>query len=318
MLDVMHLSKQYGAIRSVRDLTFSIGEHEIVGLLGQNGAGKSTTMRMLSGSLSPTEGTVRMLGLDLLEHPTEAKRHIGYLPEIPPLYMDMTVTEQLRFACALKGVAKGKMADECARVCEALRIAQVSRRVIGTLSKGYRQRVGFAQALIGEPKLLILDEPTVGLDPQQMIDLRELIVGLSGSMAVLISSHILSEIATICSRILVLHHGALVADGAPEQIRARQGGPAWLHVTVRGDAALAVETLRGAIGEESITGVEKSRDHTRFSLALRDGLAERVFAAVASHRDCLSIVEMAEHAPSLEDVFIDLTTRASAAEKAGE
>lgn len=317
MLDVVHVTKRYGDICSVRDVSFSIGEHEIVGLLGQNGAGKSTTMRMLAGCLAPTEGEICMLGKDTLAYPVEAKRQIGYLPEIPPLYMDMTVMEQLRFACAMHGVTKAEIAGECARVCEALRIAHVSRRVIGALSKGYRQRVGFAQALIGAPKLLILDEPTVGLDPQQMIDLRELIVQLSASMSVMISSHILAEIATVCSRILVLHHGALVADGAPEQIRAQVGGPAWLHVAVRGDTELAAATMRAAIGEQAIAGAQAEGNCVRFTLVSRDGLAEKVFAALAGHHDRLAIVEMSERAPSLEEVFIDITARASDAEKAG-
>ncbi|MCI8497016.1 MAG: ABC transporter ATP-binding protein, partial [Clostridiales bacterium] len=212
MIEVCHLTRRYGRHCAVNDLSFSVKEGEILGFLGPNGAGKTTTMNILTGYLSATEGTVSIGGHDILDHPKEAKRCIGYLPEIPPLYPDMTALEYLSFLFDLKKVKLPKK-EHLKEVCRLTRIEDVSGRLIAHLSKGYRQRVGLAQALLGNPPVLILDEPTVGLDPRQIIEIRDLIRELGKTHTVILSSHILPEIQATCKRILILHEGRLVADG---------------------------------------------------------------------------------------------------------
>lgn len=311
MLQVNHLCKSYGNIHSVKDISFTIGDHETVGLLGPNGAGKSTTMRMLAGYLAPTSGDITLMGQSMTANPREAKRHIGYLPELPPLYLDMTVAEQLRFVCSLRDIPKAQVKRECARVCEMLNISHVAGRAIGHLSKGYRQRVGFAAALVGEPKLLILDEPTVGLDPQQIIDIRKLILELSVSMSVIISSHVLSEIASVCSRILILDHGELAADGTPNEIEADYRHSSILSVSVRGDRALAADVMKNCVKGRAKLVVEErlQPDETDFVVtSSRDTPMEAtVFTALASQSPNLILTAMQTHTPSLEDIFIDIT-----------
>lgn len=311
MLEVSHLCKSYGPIQSVQELSFAIGDNETVGLLGRNGAGKSTTMRMLAGYLAPTSGKIELCGCDMIENPREAKRHIGYLPELPPLYMDMTVREHLRFLCALRGVEKRQVAGECGRVCELLNIAHVEGRAIGHLSKGYRQRVGFAAALIGKPKLLILDEPTVGLDPQQIIDIRKLILELSQSMSILISSHILSEIAGVCSRVMILHQGKIAADGSAADIEARYRRDTLLTLTVKGEANLAAGVIQNCLSEgvRMIGQQARGQGETEFTLAAgcRKDLPETLFRALAGHSGELAMTALQTHSPSLEDIFIEIT-----------
>jgi len=311
MLEVQHLSKAYGRLVSVRELNFTLNEGETVGLIGPNGAGKSTTMKMLAGSLAPTAGTVLLDGLSMLEQPRAAKRLVGYLPEIPPLYPDHTVTEQLRFVCALKGLARAEWPAECKRVCELLNLTEVAGRLNSHLSKGYRQRVGFAAALIGHPRLLILDEPTVGLDPQQILDVRRLILTLSKQMTVLISSHILSEIATVCSRVLIMDHGELKADGAPAEIEARYQHHCLLRVTVKGDRELAARTLRENLPTSAHLTVEArlAEQETDFTVVAEraDAVEERIFAAVAAQCPQLMLTRLENVSPSLEDIFLELT-----------
>ncbi len=217
MLKIDHLVKNYGSICAVDDISFEIGEGEIVGFLGPNGAGKSTTMNMLTGYLSSTSGTVVINGLDILENPLEAKRLIGYLPEQPPLYLDMTVEEYLSFAYDLKGCAYNKE-KHLKEICEVVKITDVYKRVIRNLSKGYRQRVGIAQALIGNPPIIIFDEPTVGLDPKQIIEIRNLIRTLGKDHTVILSTHILGEVQAVCDRIIIINKGKMVADELTENI----------------------------------------------------------------------------------------------------
>ncbi len=315
MLEVTNLTKVYGATKSVSGLTFQIGEGETVGLLGPNGAGKSTTMRMLTGYISPTAGSVTMLGKSLADQPLEARRHIGYLPELPPLYLNMTVTEHLAVVCSLRGIPKARAADEISRVCGSLHITDVKGRVIKHLSKGYRQRVGFAAALVGDPKLLILDEPTVGLDPRQVIEIRGLIQELSGRMSILISSHILSEIASVCSRILIMNKGRLLADGSPAEIERRHGGRAGAEVVVRGDSRLAGKLLTGCLeGRAGFTATPgPGQEETRFEVAADSPeLRGDIFRAFAAHSDKLLLVSLRPLSQTLEDIFIHIIQNSSA------
>ena len=218
VIEVSGLTKRYGKNTAVDHLSFQVKKGQIYGFLGPNGAGKTTTMNMLTGYLAPTEGQIRIDGHDLSEEPVEARRRIGYLPEIPPLYLDMTPLEYLRFAAELKGVAKEKRESEVERVMEKTQIQDMQERLIRHLSKGYRQRVGLAQALLGDPEVLILDEPMVGLDPKQIIEIRELIRSLGKKHTVILSSHILSEITSICDHVMIISHGKLAASDTPENL----------------------------------------------------------------------------------------------------
>ena len=217
MIEVTNLVKHYGDKKAVDGISFSIHEGELVGFLGPNGAGKSTTMNVLTGYLSATSGSAKINGIDILENPIAAKRHIGYLPEQPPLYMDMAVNEYLDFICDLKGVKEHRK-EHISEICELAGITNVYKRMIRNLSKGYKQRVGLAQALIGDPEVLILDEPTVGLDPIQIIEIRNVIKDLGKKRTVILSSHILPEVQAICERVLVINHGKIIANDTPANL----------------------------------------------------------------------------------------------------
>lgn len=217
MIEVTNLVKHYGDKKAVDGISFSIHDGELVGFLGPNGAGKSTTMNVLTGYLSATSGSAKINGIDILENPIAAKRHIGYLPEQPPLYMDMTVNEYLDFICDLKGVKEHRK-EHVSEICELAGITNVYKRMIRNLSKGYKQRVGLAQALIGNPEVLILDEPTVGLDPIQIIEIRNVIKDLGKKRTVILSSHILPEVQAICERVLVINHGKIIANDTPANL----------------------------------------------------------------------------------------------------
>ncbi|MBR6473628.1 MAG: ABC transporter ATP-binding protein [Firmicutes bacterium] len=224
MIEVKDLRKQYGAHTALDSLSFSVEDNEIFGFLGPNGAGKSTTMNIITGYLAPTSGTVSIDGHDIIEDPVGAKRLIGYLPEIPPLYMEMTPREYLKFVAEARGVKKTDIRSEIDRVMEKVAITDVSDRLIKTLSKGYRQRVGMAEAIIGDPKIIIMDEPTVGLDPLQIIEFREMIRELGKDHTVILSSHILAEVSEICHKIMIIVKGRLVAIDTPENLAKAIGG----------------------------------------------------------------------------------------------
>jgi gliding motility-associated transport system ATP-binding protein len=221
MIEVEGLTKRYRDVAAIQDLSFRIGKGEIVGLLGPNGAGKTTTMRVLTGFLPATAGSVRVAGFDVFESPLEVKRRVGYLPEMPPLYEAMTVAGYLRFVSDLKGIPRRKVGEEVERVSSRVGVADMRERLLGNLSRGYRQRVGLAQALIGDPEVLVLDEPTVGLDPLQIRDVRDLIRSFAGRHTVLLSSHILPEVAMTCEKVLVLNRGRLVGYDTLEGLVAR-------------------------------------------------------------------------------------------------
>src|SRR5574338_1704075 len=243
MIEVENLTKRYGPTLAVSDVSFQVQKGEILGFLGPNGAGKTTTMRIITGFLSPTEGRVRVAGIDVVDSPLDAKRHIGYLPENPPVYTDMTVNEYLAFVGRIKGVPRAELKKRVGEVSEKCAIADVQDRQIGKLSKGYRQRVGLAQALIHNPDILILDEPTAGLDPKQIIETRELIKGLAGQHTVILSTHILPEVAQTCQRVVIINKGRVVAVDTPENLTARLKGAATLYVQVDAPGADASAAL---------------------------------------------------------------------------
>jgi len=309
VIEVSHLTKRYGAHTAVADLSFTVESGQIYGLLGPNGAGKSTTMNIITGCLAASEGSVRIGGFDIFEQPREAKRLIGYLPEQPPVYLDMTPMEYLLFVGRAKGVKKGELMAQVQSAMEVTQIAEMSTRLIRNLSKGYRQRVGIAQALLGQPDVIILDEPTVGLDPLQIIEIRDLIRELGKSHTVILSSHILSEVRAICHKVLIIAKGKLVACDTPEALEKLFATGATLSMTVKGGPA-AIEGVLAPLGLKSFSMSDGSDGlstvHMEALEGTADALAERIFFAFAEAG--LPILRMQSAQPSLEDVFIELTS----------
>lgn len=309
MIKVKHLTKKYGEVLALDDLSFEIEEGQVYGFLGPNGAGKSTTMNIMTGCLSATAGSVTIGGHDVFEEPDAAKRLIGYLPEQPPLYMNETPLEYLRFVGEAKGLRGAELTAQINEVAEQAGTSDVMRRRIGDLSKGYRQRVGIAQALLGEPRVIILDEPTVGLDPIQIIEIRDLIRSLGQSHTVILSSHILSEVQAICDKILIIAHGRLVAFDTPAKLEERLAATGELSLTtdVSLDAArqalAGVKTLAEVLPLVSTDGFT----HLRLRASQEDlyATAREVFFAFAERR--LAILELRLNKASLEDVFLELT-----------
>lgn len=308
MINVEHLTKKYNDLTAVDDLSFTISEKQVVGLLGPNGAGKSTTMRMLTGYLAPSSGRVLIDGKDLQTQPLEARRRIGYLPELPPLYPDFTVREHLKFVCSLRGVDAGVESAEIARVCEALNITDVNGRMIRKLSKGYRQRVGFAASLIGRPSFLILDEPTVGLDPAQIYEIRSLIERLSGEMSILISSHILSEISSVCDSLLILRRGRLVAKGTKEQIERAMRGETRIELVAKGDMSRLRTLVQTAVPSAKAAWEPADGGAVRCILICPATLDPRaqLFRAFADRKNDTTLLTMRPLDKSLEDIYLEI------------
>ena len=309
MIEVNNLSKRYGQKYAVNDISFKIDQGEIVGFLGPNGAGKSTTMNMIAGYLSSSSGTITVDGYDVLEEPLEAKSRIGYLPEQPPLYLDMTVREYLSFIYDLKK-AKQPKNPHIAEICELVKIKEVYNRMIKNLSKGYKQRVGIAQALIGNPPALILDEPTVGLDPKQIIEIRNLIKKLGEKHTVILSSHILPEVQAICDRIIVISNGKLVADDKAENLAKNFSEDHRLNVRIKGpenDIKTALERLKTVKSVEALG--EKESGSFEFMIEANDDSDARgdVFETAAENGWVLLGMKSAEL--SLEEVFLKLTNK---------
>lgn len=309
MIKVEHLTKKYGEVLALDDLSFEIEEGQVYGFLGPNGAGKSTTMNIMTGCLSATAGSVTIGGHDVFEEPDAAKRLIGYLPEQPPLYMNETPLEYLRFVGEAKGLRGAELTAQIDEVAEQAGTSDVMRRRIGDLSKGYRQRVGIAQALLGEPRVIILDEPTVGLDPIQIIEIRDLIRSLGQSHTVILSSHILSEVQAICDKILIIAHGRLVAFDTPAKLEERLAATGELSLTTDVSLDAARKALAGVktlaevlplVGADGFT-------HLRLRASQEDlyATAREVFFAFAERR--LAILELRLNKASLEDVFLELT-----------
>ena len=309
MIEVENLTKRYGPTLAVSDVTFEAHKGEILGFLGPNGAGKTTTMRVITGYFPPTEGRVRVAGYDVVEEPLEAKRRTGYLPELPPVYPDMTVTEYLAFVGRIKGISRGELKSRLAEVSEKCAVTDVQNREIGKLSKGYRQRVGLAQALIHNPEVLVLDEPTAGLDPKQIIETRELIKGLAGLHTVILSTHILPEAAKTCQRVVVISAGKIVAVGTPDELTRRLQGFETILLTVEGAAAEVTERLQRVDGVSQVEQHDGSDGRVTYEVHAEKGKdvrAELARAVVESH---WKLYELKTSGMSLEDIFLKLTTK---------
>ena len=318
MVEIRNLTKFYGAHPAVQDISFTVGDHEVLGFLGPNGAGKSTTMNMITGCLPSTSGTVLVDGYDIAKDPLEVKRRIGYLPEIPPVYPDMRVRDYLNFAAGLKGVPRAERKKQVEYAMERLHITDVQKRIIGNLSKGYRQRVGFAQALLGSPKFLILDEPTVGLDPTQVMEVRRLIQDLAREHTIIFSTHILAEVTAVCERVVIINKGQIRAVDTIANLEASVGGDLKLRLKVEGEITKVTDILRNTEGIISVDDVEfDSQGVNAFTVtaeseAVRKPLMSRLIA-----EDCM-VLEITSVRSSLEDVFVKLTapSRAQSREEA--
>lgn len=308
MIEVTNLTKKYGDHIAVDHLSFRVEKGQIYGFLGPNGAGKSTTMNIITGYLAATEGTVTIDGKDIQKDPEEAKRSIGYLPELPPLYVDMTVREYLEFVAKLKKVPKKERKQQIDEVMEMTQITDMQQRLIRNLSKGYRQRVGLAQAILGYPEVIILDEPTVGLDPKQIIEIRDLIRKLGENHTVILSSHILSEVSAVCDHIMIIAHGKLVASDSPENLQKLMSGSMELNLEVKGSAAAVKSALQEISQIDRIEeNTEASKNVAKMKVISKENadIREQVFYALADAK--LPILEMTHAEKSLEDIFLELT-----------
>ena len=309
LIEVKNLTKKYGDHTAVDHLSFQVEEGQIYGFLGPNGAGKSTTMNMITGYIASTEGTVVINGHDILEEPEEAKKDIGYLPEQPPLYMDMTVIEYLRLAAELKKVPKKDREDMIADIMDTVQLTHMKDRLIKNLSKGYKQRTGLAQALMGYPEVIILDEPTVGLDPKQIIEIRDLIKSLSKKHTVILSSHILSEVSAVCDYVMIISHGHLVASDTPENLAKLMEGENTLELTIKGSRT-EIEGMLNAIpeiAEKNFTDNENGLVQVSLKTEGNEDVREKLFYACAENQ--CPILRMENTHVSLEDIFLELTSQ---------
>jgi ABC-2 type transport system ATP-binding protein len=305
MIQVSHLTKNYGPRNAIEDLSFEIQKGEVVGFLGPNGAGKTTTMKILTGFMPASSGKAMVAGFDVFEKPIEVKRNVGYLPETPPVYPEMQVRDYLEFTGKLHGVESGKVAQATNHAIDRTGLGDVRNRLIGNLSKGYRQRVGLAQALLHNPPVLILDEPTVGLDPKQIIDIRELIKGLAGDHTVILSSHILPEVTATCQRIIVISQGRIVAQDTLDKLthRLKKGLIYQLHV--RKASNDGIEAIRKLDGVAAVHANGGSRIEIELSPGADESRDRVVEAAVNKG---MGVLEFSPEKVSLEDVFLQLTT----------
>jgi len=307
MIEAQSLTRRYGEFTAVNDISFGVQEGEIVGLLGPNGAGKTTVIRMITGFLPPSSGRIRVAGHDLFRESVGARREIGYLPENVALYPEMRVDEYLKYRASLEAVERDERREAIDRAVARCMLADVRRQIIGTLSKGYRQRVGLAAAILHRPPVLVLDEPTVGLDPRQIIAIRDLIRELAEESTLLLSTHILPEVELLCDRVVILDRGRIVAEGTPESLGQRWSGAALLHVTVQQAPQEAPDVLRAIPGVDAVDAAAGTPG--RWLVHCADGAepAAAIFEAAVEHRWVLT--ELAPERASLEDVFVRLTTR---------
>ena len=312
MITVSGLTKSYGKNRGINDISFSIPEGEIVGFLGPNGAGKTTTMNIITGYLDADSGNAEVAGIDIFKQPREAKKHIGYLPEHPPLYHSMTVKSYLNFVYDLKGVKTLVRDPHIAGICEIIGITDVFTRVIGHLSKGYRQRVGLAQALIGDPDVLILDEPTVGLDPRQIVEIRNVIKDMGKKRTIILSSHILTEVSAICERVLVISNGVIVADDKPENLTASTVSARTLLVRIAGPSGRVRELLQNLDGVRKVKLLGKMEtDSCDFLVENEQGVDIRKTLFNVMAKASYPILMLRPQSDTLEDIFLELTGEVS-------
>ena len=310
MIEINHLVKKYGSHVAVDDLSLTVEPGKIYGFLGPNGAGKSTTMNIITGYLAAPSGEVKINGFDVLKQPEEAKKCVGYLPELPPLYMDMTVKEYLDFVAELKKIEKSLRTGYVKEAMKITKTEEVSGRLIRNLSKGYRQRVGFAQAVLGYPEILILDEPTVGLDPKQIIEIRDLIKELGKKHTIILSSHILSEISAVCDHVFIISHGKLVASDSTENLLERMTGAQEIELLVKAEEDTAETAIREVAQVERCEKTESKEDGAVQLLvtAKKDAdVREAIYHTCVEHH--MPILEMKAASKSLEDVFLELTSQ---------
>ena len=315
MINVENLMKRYAGVTALNGVSFTVNPGEIVGFLGPNGAGKSTAMRILTGFIPASAGRVQVAGFDVLEDSLEVRRHIGYMPENNPLYVDMRVTEYLKFRANIKGVPRGERRDRLEEVIKQCGLDDVRHRVIGHLSKGYRQRVGLADALLAEPDLLILDEPTIGLDPVQIRQVRQLIKDLGKRHTILLSSHILPEVEMTCNRVIIIHHGRILASDTPDNLMKTLHAGGLINLEVRGPDSEVGAKLRGVAGVASVVTSVGNDEFVRVAVKPKDGTDPRegIFKIVASSGWTLR--ELTRQRTTLEDIFVQVMREEDEAEE---
>lgn len=309
MIEVKNLTKYYGPHKAVDDLSFTVERGQIYGFLGPNGAGKSTTMNILTGCLAATEGSVLIGGYDIFQNPIEAKRLIGYLPELPPLYPDMTPREYLMFVGEAKGLSGAELKKQVKEVCERTSISDVANRLIRHLSKGYKQRVGIAQAILGNPEIIILDEPSVGLDPTQIIEIRDLIKDLAKDRTVILSTHIMQEVTAICNQVLIINKGKLLANDTPENLSDILQDRTVFDIVAKGDSVKIISAINGVDGviNASVQNVDGDNVSVVVECSKETDPEERIFYALSDAR--CPIVKMEKREMTLEQVFISITSK---------
>ena len=305
MIKIRGLTKSYGTITAIKDLNFSVQKGEVVGFLGPNGAGKSTTMKIITGYMAPTTGSVEVAGYDVFENPIEVKKRIGYLPETPPLYTDMFVAEYLEYVARLKGVESNKVKSQVQYALEKTNIQDVSKRLIQNLSKGYKQRVGLAQALVSDPDILILDEPTVGLDPKQVLEVRDLIKSLRGKHTIVLSTHILSEVQATCERIIIINRGTIVAEDTLKGLDQKMEKGRRIILRVKTVSDQLTKDLKGVPGVLTVESGQEAGTlvvQTENDEAIQEKVASKVAMSGAG------LMEIRSQSYSLEDIFIKVTS----------
>ncbi len=315
-IEVEHLSKVYGSTTAIEDVHFSVDAGEIIGFLGPNGAGKTTTMRILAGYLPATTGTAKIAGYDVHREAMAVRRSMGYLPENPPLYLDMTVQGFLHFVAKIKGVAPGERNEKVRSAIARCQLTDKTNTIIHKLSKGYRQRVGIAQAIVHEPQVIILDEPTVGLDPRQIIEVRNLIKSLAGEHTIILSTHILPEASMICDRVTIINRGKVVATNTPGDLREQLQGGSGYEVEVAGDASKIVALIQEIPGVASVNIFPQNHNRTLLNITCKSDNEPGHTIAETIVRQNLQLYEMRRNRPSLEDVFLQLTTEETILEAA--
>ncbi|MBR6484951.1 MAG: ATP-binding cassette domain-containing protein [Clostridiales bacterium] len=310
MIEITNLVKRYGDKKAVNGISFTVQKGEVLGFLGPNGAGKSTTMNIITGYLSSTSGTVKVNGHDILEEPEEAKKCIGYLPELPPLYLDMTVLEYLNFMCDLKKVPRAGRKEMLAKILSMVKIVDVADRLVGNLSKGYKQRVGIAQALIGDPEILILDEPTVGLDPNQILEIRKLIRNLAKDHTIILSSHILSEVQAVCDRVVIINHGKVAAIDTITDLSKKLSGSSKLLLSFKGSVKDVKNALQALPGISGINERVSDSDIHEIDITVSNEKGSDVRTSIfyAMSKGGWPILEFRSLDPTLEEVFLSITS----------